>query len=139
LNPFLAFVYGVFLVFSSASCAPNAVLVYPAGEVDAPVEMGKILDDLSHRDRIRIQMAGGDLIEAVFREKKSDVILINEMIWKKQIVGKKFEKSDEVTEIPIRNLERIYVYRNSTMQKIGYGVGAAVFVGAVYSMASAKD
>ena len=78
-------------------------------------------------------------MEAVFVEREFDKLLVNEMVRKKQVVGSKLVKSEEVLEIEVLDLEQVFVYRTSTAQYVGYGVAAVVFVSAVYTMTATKE
>jgi hypothetical protein len=122
-----------------SSCAPKMVQLYPASTLEERTSISEILDRLSSGDRILIQAVGGPLMEAVLNKREPEAILVNRMVWDKQIMGDKLVESDEVTKIMINDLQKVCVYRTSTGQKIGYCVAAAVFVGAVYAMTSVSE
>lgn len=127
-------ILGLFCVLVTSSCAPDLVQVYPESSVEAGSSTVVGLDRIRKDNKIQVRLKNEEPFDAVFRERTTDTLRVNKMVWKKQIFGKKEPKSDEVTEIPIHALDRIKVYRTSTNQKIGSVVAAVVFVTAIASM-----
>ena len=124
---------------ASLACAPTLKQIYPVPGVGEQAPIDEVLNQLDRNERIRVQISDGRVVEAVFCERISDKILVNEMVRKGQVVGSKIVKSDEVQEIAVSDLEQVFIYRTSTAQYIGYGVAGVVFVSAVYTMTSTKE
>jgi hypothetical protein len=129
-------VYIVSSLYSASACAPKMVQVYPSTDVESDDSLTEAVDRIQRNTKIRFQMAGGPLTEAVYEERDASYIYVKQYVWKKQIIGKKKVLSDELTALAIMDLEQLHTSpRIGTAKKVAaYILGFGILVGIVWAM-----
>jgi hypothetical protein len=127
---------GVAFLLMVAGCAPRAQLKYPVSDHDQAPDLESALARLSPGDKIRLHLEDGEYFEARFKNYAADSLFVHKLLWKKQILGRKLVKSDEVTGLALGDIEQLHTYGHTPLQKIGIGVVLAWGIVGVISMST---
>jgi hypothetical protein len=111
------------------------VRVYPPSDKAESETLDEVLENLERGDKIRIQVAGGSLEDAVYEERGARSIYVREYVWKKQIIGKKRVLGDDRLAIAIADIEQLHAVRVTTTEQIvAFAVGSVFLVGFAWLM-----